>query len=150
MFAGLNAGQWKGASAKPARKCNCGRGCTRSDYDAAVLAGKDLRRRLGGARAGWKLDVWDNLGWHAAVRRGPLSVYQHKDRDGRVRYTALLNGRPGESHGGAAYWTEQGGSGHDPVRVIERQRKIALQFIRRSQAAISAAYPDTPKRKVRR
>jgi hypothetical protein len=23
---------------------------------------------------GWTLDVWENLGWHYCVRRGPLSV----------------------------------------------------------------------------
>ena len=43
----------------------CGRGCTKTEYDHAVANAEMLARTLG---TDWTTDVWENLGWHCAVR----------------------------------------------------------------------------------
>ena len=51
----------------------CGRGCTAKEHDIAEAKAEVLARTLG---PGWEPEVWENLGWHYAVRSpcGRLSV----------------------------------------------------------------------------
>lgn len=42
----------------------CGRGCTRTEYNAATKAAYRLARQLG---PGWTFHVWENLGWYYNV-----------------------------------------------------------------------------------
>ena len=42
----------------------CGRGCTKKEYNRAVKAGYRLARRMG---RGWTYRVWENLGWHYKI-----------------------------------------------------------------------------------
>lgn len=69
-------------------KCSkrCGRGCTRKEYETAEKGALKLARRLG---KGWKPDVWENLGWHYAARRGGVRVHPHPT--GPPGFTAYLN-----------------------------------------------------------
>lgn len=59
----------------------CGAGCTRIAY----LEAQERSRVLLGAMKskGWKADVWENLGWHYAVRHKGLGVSIHEDLDQR-------------------------------------------------------------------
>lgn len=61
----------------------CGGGCTKAEYDAAVTAADALAAKLG---PGWEPDIWENLGWHYAVRRGDSEVFH----DDIGRYTAII------------------------------------------------------------
>ena len=65
----------------------CGNGCTRKEYEEAEINALVLANRLG---KGWKPDVWENLGWHYAARRGGVRVIPHMYGPDR-RYTAFLN-----------------------------------------------------------
>lgn len=49
----------------------CGAKCTRAEYDHAWEVGTDAQRVLG---EDWTIAVWENMGWHVRVTKGPLSV----------------------------------------------------------------------------
>lgn len=69
----------------PPLKCSkwCGAGCTRAQYDRAVLSARGLVAMLG---AGWVPRVHENLGWHAsAVYNRALKVTRNGDQ-----FTAYL------------------------------------------------------------
>lgn len=66
----------------------CGRGCTMEEYVSAVRAARKLAKRL----RGWRVRIWENLGWHYAAsdQSGRLKVHPFTSK-GKVRsYTALL------------------------------------------------------------
>ena len=81
--------------------------------------------------SGWTLDVWDNCGWHFALRNGPISVYCNNSK-----YSALLaaSGDPGV---GETYWTD---NEHfdDPNEAVEHQLQLARNHIAECQAAVDA------------
>jgi hypothetical protein len=48
--------------------CGGGKGiCDKSKYDLAVKKAKALAKRMG---AGWKPNVWENMGWYYIVGKG--------------------------------------------------------------------------------
>lgn len=59
-----------------ARRCAkwCGRGCTQAEYEAARDAGRALAKSMG---RGWRVRVWESLGWHYSVvsRSGMWKVH---------------------------------------------------------------------------
>jgi hypothetical protein len=61
----------------------CGRGCTWAEHQSAQRKGRALVKKLG---RGWKVRVWENLGWHhSAVAIGVnATVYE----DGKRRFWA--------------------------------------------------------------
>lgn len=58
--------------------CNCG--CTRAEYEKANRDGRALARSLG---ADWTFEVWENMGWHYHVTKGPVVLHNQTYR-GRV------------------------------------------------------------------
>lgn len=52
----------------------CGRGCTYSEYQAALEGARSLQLELGD---GWDVEVWDNLGWKFQASNGAASIYPH-------------------------------------------------------------------------
>ena len=92
------------------------------DHETAMKHGKALLRRMKGK--GWKLDVWENLGWHYAVYNGTLTVHATEYLLGQTTYFTLLGDT--ERGGGECYWTEDFSS-TDPNKVVERQLAHALK-----------------------
>lgn len=72
----------------------CGRGCTIIEFDKATNQAAMLALKLGPL---WVPEVWENLGWHWNVKRGPWTVNPLYDGAGYntiTGYTAKLgNGR---------------------------------------------------------
>ncbi len=94
----------------------CGAGCTRQEYDEAVLAASQLSRRLGES---WLPHVWENLGWHYEARRGVCTV----SPSGRGRdFLVMLNSTPQVIL-----------QGDDPLATVRRAqaeaRRIADQLV---------------------
>lgn len=63
------------------KKCAdwCGRGCTKEEYDQAVVDADNLVALLGNTDA-WEPRVWENMGWHysaEAVSGDHASVSSH-------------------------------------------------------------------------
>lgn len=49
----------------------CGRGCTRAMYDRAHREATKIAKALG---PGWKIRVWENLGWYGRAVCGDIEV----------------------------------------------------------------------------
>lgn len=92
----------------------CGRGCTKAEYDAAVACGAALARQLG---AGWRPQVWENLGWHHRAVSPDGRVKVHPSGGGT--YLAFL-GSKGQSGG---KWSEHGKT---PQEAVDEVRRVAL------------------------
>jgi hypothetical protein len=89
---------------KPVRKGTiycapaCGRGCTYVEYQQAKANAENLKRRLNGK--GWKIEVYENLGWHFKVRNDYLNVYGKEFAD---KYSCLMADTK-EGAGGLSLW----------------------------------------------
>lgn len=98
----------------------CGGGCTKAAHDAAQRNAKRLLRKLKGK--GWRIDVWENLGWHFRLLLGPLQI---TERDGQ--YWTLMSDTP-ESGGGSYLWATQTESS-DPNRAVRLQVRKAREKV---------------------
>ena len=100
----------------------CGRGCTLGEYRVAVVAARRLAARLG---PGWKVDVFENMGWHFSVvsRCDRMKVHQ----DGGT-FTAYF-GEPGP--GGR--WVA---AAKTPRRAVARVVRAARRDLRRLKAIV--------------
>lgn len=57
----------------------CGRGCTKVEYDRVVKKADKLVSLLKGS--GWKVKIYENLGWHFQVVSGPIAVFGNQEND---------------------------------------------------------------------
>jgi hypothetical protein len=95
--------------------------------------GKALLRKMKGK--GWKLRIWENLGWHYEVSLGGLTVSPFEISGKKERYHALLSA--GDYAGtGEIFWTDVGFYSTDPNKVVKHQLKIARDFINKCNKAI--------------
>jgi hypothetical protein len=63
----------------------CGGDCRKSDHDFAYKKANALAKIMG---TGWKVRVWENLGWHYAVESEFVKVHPTSDGAG---YTVYCN-----------------------------------------------------------
>lgn len=105
----------------------------------ATVAGKKLLARMRGE--GWKLRVWENLGWHISVSSGPISVYEYVGLSGN-RYHALVSDEPNTAGWGAPFW---GAAyvGRDPNRVVGRAVKQVEKVVTRHRDVLRAFWRAT-------
>jgi hypothetical protein len=100
----------------------------------ATEAAQALKKRMKGR--GWKIRVWDNIGWHFAVQNGPLNVHQCGDK-----YSCLL----GDGVSGCGLWHSAHDGCFDPdpnkvVRVtIERAKQCLAGHNDEHQKIVDAA-----------
>jgi len=87
---------------------------------AKVLdAAEELLASLDGE--GWKLDIWENLGWHYAVYNGPLTVH------GSPGHWYCLLSRTEIRGGGALYWTDDAHF-KNPNDAVRHQLDLVRKF----------------------
>lgn len=98
--------------------CGGGKFCTWEEYQKAVRESRAEAQALG---RGWEPEVWENLGWHWALRRGGMTVSKSRWR-GRRYYSVLLNGSGG--FGGDYEWLVLK-SYATARQAIEAQKKAA-------------------------
>lgn len=105
----------------------------------AIAAGRALLKRMLGR--GWKLRVWQNLGWHHSAERGPLTVYPLHGRAGRhAGYHAMLSDDPKGTHSGAMAWTPRGTRQHrDPNKAAAEAVKLARAYLKQATRAVDLA-----------
>lgn len=48
-------------------------------------------------RKGWKLEVWENLGWHFCLTNAPISIYESCGTIGGSSFFTLVADRPDET-----------------------------------------------------
>jgi len=68
--------------------------------DEAFKVAKRLQQKLGGK---WKVNVWENLGWHYSVTLGSISVHRGDVR--KKNYFAFVSPEENDPSGGAMFWT---------------------------------------------
>jgi|ERR1700687_4416838 len=95
----------------------------------AIAAAKLTIKKLNSK--GWKYKVWDNLGWHFNVYRGPLRMGFHWGN-----YSSLLSNDA--CVGGEMYWTDTFRS-PDPNEVVDHQIELAKAHVDRCLMAIVKA-----------
>lgn len=96
----------------------CGAGCTRADYLKAREVGRQLVNELG---AGWKMQVWENLGWHCKAVRDGLQVYPEEGR-----YSAFIGT---DDSGGT--WVGHGPTPREAIHAaLDVGRAIVRSYLR--------------------
>lgn len=64
----------------------------------AISKAKKLLKKVKGK--GWKISVWENLGWHYCLRGDFISLYEHQDKTYHAMISTDIDGI-----GGLAMWT---------------------------------------------
>ncbi|RUU74744.1 hypothetical protein [Mesorhizobium sp. M7A.F.Ca.MR.362.00.0.0] len=59
-------------------RCGGGKFCRHEWYEAAKRNAEALASRMGD---GWKVEVWENLGWHYLVQKGCVTIHINEDRN---------------------------------------------------------------------
>lgn len=134
----------------------CGRATCKEETAAACLrdercaraAGAALLKRMRGR--GWKLHVWENLGWHYSVHSGAISVHVSRRLGGVPTYWALMSdslpARGGVACSGAMIWSDPNHEQFaDPNRAVRHQLRLAqvvVASLTRTVAATAAAAGD--------
>jgi hypothetical protein len=72
--------------------------------------------------------VWENLGWHFALRARGLSLYEEVYPGQKPTYTCLLSAEA-DGPGGAAHWTELGQRFTNPNTAVASQMNKAQNFV---------------------
>ena len=92
---------------------------------------KALRRKLKGK--GWKIDVWENMGWHYCLTLGPLKVCKNGWHN---THTTLMSATE-DCAGGSYLWLVQG-SFKDPNGAVRAQINKARQTVDRLNALVKS------------
>ena len=102
----------------------------------AEKLGKKLLKKLG---IGWKLEVWENLGWHYATTNGPLNVSEFYRGKEEISYFCLMSDNPKLAGGGANIWHLDENWSEDPWICIQRQVKEARKVVDELSKTVEAA-----------
>lgn len=111
-----------------------------SKADATKAAKKVLKLMEG---KGWKINVWENMGWHFMVGSGPVSVHASENRSGKTQYCSMVNSEPGCFGPGLAMWTETGMRYYDPNCAARVAVINMLKVMDRLDATRRAAFRAT-------
>lgn len=114
----------------------------------AMKYGVALRDRMIGK--GWKLRVWENLGWHYSVQCGTIAVHaSHHSSDGKVLYSTLMSTNVADIGVGSSIFYEQRHF-NDPNKAVRHQMKIARAVVKQLNDVMAyneAALKPLPKKK---
>ena len=110
----------------------CGNGCTLKEHLVAHAIGKTVLGMLK-KKKGWKIRVWENLGWHVQLQKGGMNLHIHDYGNGLEFHTLLSRERGGS--GGNPDWTKNFHS-KDPNIAIAHQLRLARKCIRQYQNSI--------------
>jgi hypothetical protein len=88
----------------------------------AVRRGKLLLKKM--KTKGWKLDVWENLGWRYCISKPSIKIYpfitNNMDMNAIIKYHGLI--QPNYT-----FWTNRAGWREDPNEAAD----VALKYARK-------------------
>jgi len=99
----------------------------------ATQQGRRLLRRMEGT--GWKLRVWENIGWHYEVQNGGIEIYVSTVFR-TPRYSVLLH--EGDTPGGGSIFWYTNRDFHDPNLAVMAQLLHAQKFVTMLQGGLDA------------
>jgi hypothetical protein len=99
------------------------------DRSKTIALGRNLLKKMKGK--GWRLRVWENIGWHYCVINGPVQVYPLSSS--HTEYHCLVSSNS-VSRGGCGIWTSPKNiSFDDPntaVRTeVENAKRVVTQLV---------------------
>lgn len=109
----------------------CGAGCTYKEYERAISKSNRLQKKMG---PGWKTRVWENLGWHYKLTRGPISLSESGGE-----YIALINDDPNVARGGLSLWTDLSKRSRDPKEAVRSAVKYMQKIVQQHNKVMEAA-----------
>ena len=109
------------------------------DKLTAEKQGKKLLDRMT-CYGGWKLRVWENLGWHYAIYKNGMNIHPGYNKPNETPKYYALFGRDDRS-GGEIFWSDKFRDS-DPNVVVMHQLSIAQQFITNCQKAVNGIILD--------
>lgn len=80
--------------------------------------------------SGWKIRVWENLGWYYGIYRHNLRVYENFDKT----FHCLLSA--GGHAGGLIVWADKNYSYTNPNKAVRKQFKQARKYVQHLQKVI--------------
>lgn len=105
----------------------------------------DLVNYLNNVTGGnWKKRVWENLGWHYAVRLGSIEVYAHSYTWRNTTYNALV-GDTIESGGGLGIWTDSNSGFEKPEEAVRHAMNNAKTVVDKLHSVIYSNIEQLPK-----
>lgn len=110
----------------------CGSGCTKDEHDKAKAIGVMTLKRLKNP-AGWKIRVWENMGWHVQLKKGGMNLHIRTYGD-KIEYSTLFSAEGGS--GGDPSWTDQFRS-EDPNKAVEHQLKLVRRELKKIQKSLN-------------
>lgn len=106
----------------------------------AEILGKRLLKQM--KDKGWKLHIWENLGWHYCITNGPLSIYgdEHGTVDEKDGFSILMCDEPDRAHAGSMLWSlGEGRHSKIPRVILKRQVDEARKRLNVIIAAVEKA-----------
>ena len=96
--------------------------------DTKAQATEKAKELLGKMKTkGWKIRVWENLGWHHSVMNYGIEVYGPSYPSEEGKYSCFLHDKK-RGAGSPSYWHDAK-SYKDPNVAVERQIAKARKFI---------------------
>ncbi len=108
----------------------------------ATVKAKALKKLM--KTKGWKIRVWENIGWHYSLKNGPVNLSEYNCGK-ETSYSCLIAHTPGFC-GGLALWTEDSKSrranaaSKEPNACVARAMWFAWSVINEHYQGIKAAY----------
>lgn len=109
----------------------CGAGCTIVAYDRAGFIGLEWQKKLG---PGWKIHVWENMGWFVKLTKGNLEIHPPQAADRTDSVHVFLN--PTKTVGGMGNFTVHH---KDPLRAMRKLIAEAAERKANLEEAINIA-----------
>ncbi len=104
--------------------------------EQATREGKKLLKLM--KTKGWKLDVWENLGWHYCIYKGRFTVYGERYYNSKhVMYSCLLSDTFKYNRCGSMLWSGVPWN-KNPNILVKNQIKRAQKVINRLQKCVNS------------
>lgn len=105
--------------------CASCKNCLKSEYDIAVAKAEYLQNIMGD---GWKIIIWENLGWYSKVKKGKFTVTCPRKDEKKYSITFDTSGK---------YFSMYN---EDPIIGLRDVITLAEESIREIKIDISEAY----------
>lgn len=108
---------------------------------SAIRRGRKLASLM--TTKGWKVRVWENMGWHYDLHNGPVSLTEHVMPTGQAPWYSCLIDSTGDGHAGLAIWTDLHAydlvSSRNPNTCVQAALDYARDAVNSLDAALKRA-----------
>jgi len=121
-----------------------------ANKEAAEKHGEEIRQMMANPDQ-WKVQVWENLGWHCAIDCGPVHVWPSVSKDS---FNCLIAGNDNHPGSGDGRWSTKGKSGKTPEEAVRIEMASVFAYknaelgrladIEAKLAAIELKDPELP------